>query len=196
METNKETYMDDELIVQFQHGDKTAFEQLVYRYKNSLYQYILSLVKDEGAAGDLFQEVFISFFKHIDSYKAQGKFKAWLFLTARNKVINFWRDTRAAVSLDQTDEEGNAFLQELLPDNSPLPLENLTGQETLEQIRQAVDLLPARQREVLELRQYLSFQEIADMLKRPLGTVLADCHRAIKKMQQVLLAQKQAEENL
>ncbi len=196
METNKERYTDDELVVQFQHGDKTAFEQLVYRYKNSLYQYILSLVKDEGAAGDLFQEVFISFFKHIDSYKAQGKFKAWLFLAARNKVINYWRDTRADVSLDQTDEDGKAFLQEVLPDDSPLPLESLTGEETLEQIRKAADLLPPRQREVIELRQYLSFQEIADLLKRPLGTVLADCHRAVKKMQQLLRAQQVAEENL
>ena len=196
METNQERYTDDELVVQFQYGDKAAFEQLVYRYKNSLYQYILSLVKDEAVAGDLFQEVFISFFKHVDSYKAQGKFKAWLFLTARNKVINFWRDKRATVSLDQTDEEGNAYLQEMLPDNSPLPLDSLTGQETLTQIRQAVESLPVRQREVVELRQYLSFQEIADMLKRPLGTVLADCHRAIKKIQQLIVAQQQAEENL
>lgn len=196
METNKENYTDDELVVLFRRGDKTAFEQLVYRYKNSLYQYILSLVKDESVAGDLFQEVFISFFKHVGSYKTQGKFKSWLFLTARNKVINYWRDTRAELSLDQTDEEGNAFLQEVLPDDSPLPLDSLTGQETLEQIRQAADLLPPRQREIMELRQYLSFQEIADLLKRPLGTVLADCHRAVKKMQQLLQAQKVAEENL
>ena len=71
---------DDQLVELFRAGNEKAFEELVYRYKNPLYQYIMSLVQDEGAAGDLFQEVFISFFKNVGKYESRGKFKSWLFL--------------------------------------------------------------------------------------------------------------------
>ncbi len=183
---------DDELVLLFKSGSGEAFEELVYRYKNSLYQYIMAMVQDEGAAGDLFQEVFISFFKHADKYQPRGKFKSWLFLTARNKVLNFFRDRDPLASLDQTDEEGNAFLHDTLPDGAPSPLEGLAGRETEEEIRRASLALPQRQREMIYLRQYLSFKEIAELMDRPLGTVLADCHRAIKKMQHLLAAKQTA----
>ncbi len=183
---------DDELVLLFKSGSGEAFEELVYRYKNSLYQYIMAMVQDEGAAGDLFQEVFISFFKHADKYQPRGKFKSWLFLAARNKVLNFFRDRDPLASLDQTDEEGNAFLHDTLPDGAPSPLEGLAGRETEEEIRRASLALPQRQREMIYLRQYLSFKEIAELMDRPLGTVLADCHRAIKKMQHLLAAKQTA----
>lgn len=183
---------DDELVLLFKSGSGEAFEELVYRYKNSLYQYIMTMVQDEGAAGDLFQEVFISLFKHADKYEPRGKFKSWLFLTARNRVLNFFRDRDKLSSLDQTDEEGNAFLHDTLPDGETSPLEGLAGRETEEEIRRAALELPQRQREMIYLRQYLSFKEIAELLNRPLGTVLADCHRAVKKMQRILAAQEEA----
>lgn len=183
---------DDELVLLFKSGSGEAFEALVYRYKNSLYQYIMTMVQDEGAAGDLFQEVFISLFKHADKYEPRGKFKSWLFLTARNRVLNFFRDRDKLSSLDQTDEEGNAFLHDTLPDGEASPLEGLAGRETEEEIRRAALELPQRQREMIYLRQYLSFKEIAELLNRPLGTVLADCHRAVKKMQRILAAQEEA----
>lgn len=186
MDPKNDQRTDDELVVLFKSGSSDAFEELVYRYKNSLYQYIMTMVQDEGAAGDLFQEVFISLFKHADKYEPRGKFKSWLFLTARNKVLNFFRDKEKLSSLDQTDDEGNAFLHDTLADGKPSLLEDLAGRETEEQIRQASLQLPVRQREMIYLRQYMSFKEIAQMLDRPLGTVLADCHRAIKKMQRIL----------
>ena len=184
---------DDELVLLFKQGSNEAFEQLVLRYKNSLYQYILSMVQDEGAAGDLFQEAFLAFFRHAADYKAQGKFKSWLFLTARNKVFNYLRDEKKITSLDQTDEEGNAFLHDTLPDGAPSMLETLSAQETQAIIQQAAERLSPRQREVIYLRQYLSFKEMAELLDRPLGTVLADCHRGIQKMQKIVADQLNAQ---
>ncbi len=185
MEAGFQTYTDDELVDAFKQGNSKAFEELVLRYKNSLYQYILAMTRDAGAAEDLFQETFISFFKHADKYQARGKFKAWLFLAARNRTLNFFRDRDKLFSLDQTDDEGCDLLS-ALPDSSPTPAEALSGRETEEQIRRAALALPVRQREMIYLRQYFSFKEIAQMLQRPLGTVLADCHRAVKKMQTLL----------
>lgn len=177
---------DESLVLAFKNGNNEAFENLVYRYKNSLYQYIYGMVKETGVAEDLFQEVFVSFFKQRQRFEVRGKFKSWLFLTARNRVFNYFRDTKQTVSLDQTDDEGNAFLQDKLPDENRLPLEELTQQEKDERVKQAVLQLVPRQREIIYLRAYFSFKEIAQMVGRPLGTVLADCHRATQKMQQIL----------
>lgn len=184
---------DDQLVELFRAGNEKAFEELVYRYKNPLYQYIMSLVQDEGAAGDLFQEVFISFFKNVGKYESRGKFKSWLFLTARNRVFNFFRDRDKLSSLDQTDDDGNSVFHETLEDGQLAPLEELSGKEAEEMIRRASLQLPPRQREMIYLRQYLSFKEIAELLERPLGTVLADCHRAVKKMRQLLEKQNSRE---
>ena len=195
MDSIKDIQNDDSLVASFCDGNNQAFEELVLRYKNSLYQYILSLVKDESVAEDVFQEVFISLFKHAKTYQAQGKFKAWLFLAARNKVLNYWRDHKNNTSLDQTDDDGNAYLQDTLSDNSRPVLDELNWRELQETVRQAIEQLPPRQKEMMYLRQYMSFQEIADTVQRPLGTVLADCHRAVKKVRQ-LIAQQTAQEEM
>ncbi len=178
---------DDELMQAFCAGNKEAFEEIVLRYKNVLYQYLITLVKEEGTAGDLFQEVFLALFKQTGKFQTQGKLKAWLFLTARNKALNYFRDSKRLVSLDETDEDGNAFWHETLEDNELPPLEQLTQAENLQRVRQAVEALPSAQREVVYLRQTLAFKEIAHVLGKPLGTVLADYHRACGKIKKVLL---------
>ena len=177
---------DDELVKGCQQGDEECFNKLVYRYKNSLYQYIVSLVKDEGAADDIFQEVFLNFYRRIDEYEVQGKLKSYLFTAARNRVLNYFRDKDKADSLDETDEEGNAYLHQEIAGNDLSPLEGLSQAEGLERIKQASLALPDKQREVVYLKQCLTFEELAEMLQRPLGTVLADYHRGIRKMQQLL----------
>lgn len=181
-----EILTDDELVLKFKKGQKECFEELVFRYKNSLYQYILSMVRDEGTAGDIFQEVFINFFKNVEKYNPQGKFKAWLFMSARNRILNFFRDKDKLYSLDETDENGEAYLQDMVAGNDLPPLEQLSNEELGRSIRKASLELPQKQREVIYLRQYLSFKEIAQMVGRPIGSVLAEHHRGIKKMQQLL----------
>lgn len=197
MRENLSQRTDDELMSLFGGGSNEAFETLVLRYKNALYQYIKSMVLDQSAAEDLFQEVFIALFQSADKYQAQGKFKAWLFLMARNKVLNYFRaQNKNTTSLDQTDEEGNAFLQDTLPDKSAPILDGLTQRETAQAVHRALEQLPERQREILILRQDMSFKEIAEMLGKPLGTILADSHRALAKLKQLLTAQLGPEETL
>ncbi len=185
--TNRSAQSDDELVKAFAADTGEAFETLVLRYKNSLYQYLLSLVHDEGAAGDLFQEVFLALYKHAADFEARGKVKAWLFLTARNKTLNYFRDRKVDVSLDAPDEEGNEFWHEVLPDGEESPLEQLESAEGLARLKAVIDQLSPRQKEVIYLREYLSFAEMAEVLHKPLGTVLADCHRAVAKVRKILI---------
>jgi len=193
MEHNISARNDDELVVLFSQGHDEAFEELLLRHKNGLYQYVLSLVKDEGAAGDLFQEVFLALYKHAADFKAQGKVKSWLFLTARNKSLNYLRDHKSLTSLDEQDDEGNEFWHEILPDGEATHLEQLTQQESIEKIRQIIASLPPRQQEVLYLRPYFSFKEISEMVGKPIGTVLADCHRGLEKVRKILMDQPEVE---
>lgn len=190
MEPNIQEQTDDELVQLFAHGDHQAFEKLVLRYKNSLYQYLKTLVNDEGTAGDLFQEVFISLFKHAADFRAEGKVKSWLFLAARNKAFNYLRDHKNQDSLDQTDEEGNEFLHETLSDGTLPALEQLASEEGAQRIRQVIEQLSPAQRETIYLRQYFAFKEVSEMLGRPLGTVLADFHRAVQKIRVQLQKQE------
>ena len=182
MDPNLSMHNDDELVGLFAQGNNEAFEELLFRHKNGLYQYLISLVKYEGAAGDLFQEVFLALFTHAPDFKAQGKVKAWLFSTARNKAFNYLRDHKPVSSLDEQDEEGNEFWHDVLPDGELPQLEQLTQQENLAHLRQLIARLSPQQQEVLYLRPYFSFKEIADMMHKPLGTVLADAHRALQKV--------------
>ena len=178
---------DDELVQECQQGNEDSFNELVYRYKNMLYQYIVAMVHDEGTAGDIFQEVFLSFYRRLAEYQPEGKLKSYLFTSARNRVLNYFRSQRTEeVSLDDTDEEGNAYLHDEIAGQELSPLEGLTQAEGLEKIKQASLALPDKQREVVYLKQCMTFQELADLLNRPLGTVLADYHRGMGKMQQLL----------
>lgn len=177
---------DDELVIGCQNGNEDCFNELVYRYKNMLYQYILAMVRDEGAAGDVFQEVFLSFYRHIGQYKPEGKLKSYLFTSARNRVLNYFRTQGKTISLDDTDEEGNAYLHEGMAGKERQPQEVLEQAELLEQIKQAAQSLSPRQREAIYLKQHMTFKEAADLLQRPMGTVLADYHRAMQKLQKML----------
>lgn len=177
---------DDELVTGFQNGDQDCFNELVYRYKNVLYQYIMVMVRDEGAAGDIFQEVFLSFYRRIHDFRPEGKLKSYLFTSARNRMLNFFRDRDKLFSLDDTDEEGNPYLHDELPGDDPQPLEGMERAELAARIKNASLRLPARQREAIYLKQYMTFREAAELLDRPLGSVLADHHRGIQKMQKML----------
>lgn len=177
---------DDEWVIAAQRGEADGFNQLVYRYKNSLYQYILAMTRDSAAAEDIFQDVFLNFYRRLPQYRPEGKLKSYLFTAARNRILNYFRDRGNTLSLDETDEDGRSPWQEALPSPEAGPLKQLEQQETAQRIRRAAQQLPPRQREVIYLKQYMTFKEAAQLLNRPIGTVLADHHRGIQKMQNML----------
>lgn len=168
--------MLDEIIVkEIKKGNKEIFGKLVEKYQDSLFTFIFYSVKDEGNAKDILQETFIKALKEIDNYKEEGKFKAWLWTIARNKVMDFYRKSSKIVPLEeetlkQDDETSKKAL----------------GKIELNHLKNLIEELPPEQKEVILMRQYLSFKEIAAVLNCPLGTVLARLNRAIKKIQKSL----------
>lgn len=166
---------EKDIIKQIKNGDKEKFGELVSKYQDALFTFIFYSVKDEGTAKDILQETFLKALKEIDTYKEEGKFKAWLWTIARNKVMDFYRKASKIVPLEE----------ETLTEQDETSKKAL-GKIELNHIRNLIEQLPSEQKEVILMRQYLSFKEIASVLNCPLGTVLARLNRAIKKIQKSL----------
>ncbi len=170
---------DDIVIYNVKNGKKEDFGLIVEKYKDQLYSFIYYSVKDEAAAGDIFQETMLKALTEINKYKEEGKFKAWLFTIARNKITDHFRRGAKSVQLDE-DSEDETFTTEDTTSGGAL------GNISMQEITGFIGRLPREQQEVIILRQYLSFKEIAAMLDCPLGTVLARMNRGIKKLQKFM----------
>lgn len=185
---------DAELVHLIRQGDGEAFEALMNRYKDPVYGYILSLVRSEDAAGDIFQEVFIKVFKNIGGYNEEGKFGAWVYRMASNLAMDHFRRagrinanefTLDAPAGPEGEEQG---LHDIIASAELTPEQRFDGQENARLVRAALDRLPPEQKEVLMLKEFsgMTFQEIADSLGVPLGTVLARGSRGMKKLRALL----------
>jgi len=183
---------DADLLKNFQAGDSASLGLIIEKYKTPLFAYIVSLVKDGAAAEDIFQEVFLKIVKTPDCYKDTGSFKSWLFTVSRNKCMDYFRAAAGEknVSLD-AQEDDEASLHDTVKSEEKEPLDLLINEDDGEAILNALKKLPAEQREVITLRQTMSFKEIAEQLDCPIGTVLARASRGYKKMQ-VLLGTREA----
>ncbi len=185
------TLQDDQLVEMYAQGSGEAFDELLSRYQEKLFNYILYNVRNEDVANDIFQETFVRAIMTIkqDRYTASGKFYAWLVRIARNHIIDQFRQTKSenTISNDEADYDlfNNAKLAEV-------PVETqMVNEQTLRDVRRLMDHLPEAQREVVFLRffQDLSFKEIAETTGVGINTALGRMRYAVLNMR------KMAEEN-
>lgn len=177
---------DEQLVEHYRAGRGEAFEALVERYRQELFHFLLRFVRRRAQADDLFQETFLQIHLSADTFDLTRRFKPWLFTIAANKARDYLRKNtreRAAplsATIDRSDDGGRSFA-DLLEADLPLPVEDVTGAETRELVRGAVDQMPEHLREVLLLAYFhqLAYKDIADMLGIPLGTVKSRLHAAV-----------------
>lgn len=145
---------DEELMLAYGRGDAGAFETLYKRHRGGLFRFILRAVKQRAAAEELFQEAWIRVIEARSRYAPQARFTTWLYTIAHNLLVDHWR--RKGLTLVQLDEE------ELVaaPDN---PARQAEARESLARLLQAIEALPAAQREAFLLHEEggLSVAEIA-----------------------------------
>lgn len=179
---------DSELVSAFKAGDAEALGLLMERHQAALFGYLLRLTGRRDAAEDLFQEVFLKLVKNPGAYNEKEKLRAWLFTVARNAAMDHFRrgSARSEVSLyGEGDKPGPA---DYTASAEPGPAEAFYGKTEAARIDAALASLSPDQREVFYLRHYseLSFKEIAEALKVPIGTVLARMSRAAAKLREKL----------
>lgn len=170
---------EQEIIKTVKSGNYEVFGLIVEKYKESLYSFILYSVKNESVAQDIYQDTLLKALKQINKYHEEGNFKAWLFTIARNNVTDYFRANTKFVSLPE-DESADIFPSK---ENTE---KQVISKISLDNILAKIEDLPEKDKEIILLRQYLSFKEIAEVLNCPLGTALARLSRAIKKLQNSL----------
>lgn len=170
------------LVNRAKEGDQTAFAELLNRYRESMYYMLLKMIKNPDDADDLTIEAFGKAFHRIHQYSPNYAFSTWLFKIASNNCIDFIRKKRVTLtSLDYhfTDNEGNAINIQL-EGNLPTPDKVVIKKQKITLMREVVDRLKPRYKTLIEKRYFeeLTYDEIAEEMDLPLGTVKAQLFRA------------------
>ncbi|MFZ6874568.1 RNA polymerase sigma factor RpoE [Undibacterium sp. Di27W] len=180
MTTERE--IDQLLVERVQRGDKKAFELLVSKYQRKLMRLVSRLVYDHAEAEDVVQEAFIKAYRALPNFRGESAFYTWLYRigvnTAKNHLVTQGR--RAPTSTDADVDEAESFVDaEGLRDiNTPESL--LASKQIAETVNSAMSTLPEELRNAITLREIegLSYDEIAEVMLCPIGTVRSRIFRA------------------
>ena len=180
MTTERE--IDQLLVVRVQRGDKKAFELLVSKYQRKLMRLVSRLVHDQAEAEDVVQESFIKAYRAIGNFRGDAAFYTWLYRigvnTAKNYLVTQGR--RAPTSTDADIEEAETFVDAdgLRDINTPESL--LASKQIADTVNNAMLALPEELRSAITLREIegLSYDEIAEVMLCPIGTVRSRIFRA------------------
>lgn len=168
------TYTEQELVEALQQRVGKAFGYLYDHYSAALNGIIIDILQDEEAAMDVLQEVFIKIWKQIDQYDAaKGRLFTWMFNIARNAAI----DTTRRKEWQTKKQRHSVNEYTYLPDKSPHPVEDAG-------LRKLIQSLKAEYKVLIELSYFQGYtqEEIADILKLPLGTVKTRIRTAILQL--------------
>lgn len=189
---------DVELMLKVKTGNRSAFEQLVSRHERSLINFFYRQLWDRHRAEDFAQEVFIRIYRSAPNYTPQAKFTTFLFRVAKNLLIDHRRAESVRpneISVDAaiggaTSDDGQRLL-DTLPGRSQKPARPLESTELRSVIMTALDQLPPDQRDVFLLAEFeeMKYQDIADVLGIPLGTVKSRMHAATLRLKDLLIAE-------
>jgi len=181
---------DEELVCAVLAGDRELFSELVERYQSKLVNYLYRVVRNTDEAHDLAQEVLIKVYQALDRFDPTYRFSTWVFRIAQNAAIDLMRRRRfRLVSLTRSDDgyEGEREDWELPAHEVRADVE-LERREVDHEVQSAVARLPWEYRELILLRHYgeLSYEEIAEARRMPLGTVKNKLFRARQMLKGML----------
>ncbi len=183
---------DEALLERFRRGDPRAFEELMRRHRNALYNFIHRSVRQPQTAEEILQDAWIRMIQGARDFQHASKFSTWAYTVARNLCIDHARKAalRRHPSLDEPsrrDDEGPS-LGERLPDPDAAVDRAAIGHELQRRLTEAVESLPDDQREVFLMREYsnLPFKEIAEIVGAPENTVKSRMRYALERLQEAL----------
>ncbi len=184
---------DDRLVAKAVQGQEEYYKKLVDKYNRPIYFHIRKMIKEQELVEDLVQEVFIKAFKNLATYSNKYAFSTWLYRIATNHTIDYLRKKKLptfSISDPIKTKDGEVEVQ--LPDTSFATDAPIIKSERKAIVQEAIANLPEKYRKVIRMRHMdeLSYDEIADELNIPLGTVKAHIFRARELLYKALIDKK------
>lgn len=176
----------NELVINAKNGDSMAFATLMNNYKDGLYFFIIKMVGDRVAAEDILMETFYKAFTNLSLYSFDYAFSTWLYTIAKNNTIDYIRNCKKNVlhncKKDFINDDASSFLNDIAEDKKHEPDNIVIRQEEKEAVRDYVSMLKPHYRILVEKFYFedKKYEEIAEELNLPLGTVKGKLHRARK----------------
>ncbi len=177
---------DSTLVEMVLGGDSKAFENLFNRYRGSIQQLYLQRTGGNAEdADDLLQETFIKVYLNLHRYDNSYTFGQWIYAIARNTFVDFMRKRRDDLSIDVIPSENYAASTS----STLTPEESIINSQQKTQLEQFLERMAPRYRKLVELRFFreLSYEEIAEQMKMPMGTVKTQIHRARTQLCRLIL---------
>lgn len=178
---------DNQLIHAFQEGNNRALEVLIDRYKDKIFTSLHILLKDRHLAEDLFQDLFIKIIDTLRNkrYNEEGKFLPWAMRIGHNLCVDHFRKVNRTPTITTDDDRDIFDVINVVADGAD---KGLLTQQSYEQVRNVLNLLPAEQREVIVLRHYgeLSFKQIAQITNCTLNTALGRMRYGLLNMRKII----------
>lgn len=178
---------DEDLIERFQDGDLYAFDLIVKRYKNQLMNFVYRFLGNAEEAEDLVQETFLRVYRNRRAYQKVAKFSTWIYTIAGNLAKTELRKRKRRKFFSISDLGYNEKDYDI-SDEAYNPEKDVDGRMKEEIIHREINLLSPKFRQVILLRdvQQLSYEEISQIVKIPLGTVKSRVNRGRLKLQEKL----------
>ena len=177
-----ESMTDEELALSYINGNNQAFDKLLSRSQDKIFNYIMYIVKDEDLANDLFQETYLKVITKMQNgrYTDTGKFFWWLTRVAHNVIIDYYRAQKSNRIVEPTKDNDLSNLNSNLVMDSNRESE-MANAQVLRDVKKLMEALPEQQREVVFMRYYqeLSFKEIAEITGVSINTSLGRMRYAL-----------------
>lgn len=178
---DKKIDQDTELSQRLKDPDtrRSAFSQLVSTYQEQLYWQIRKLVINHDDTSDILQNTFLKIWQNLDNFKGESKLSTWMYTIAHNEAISFLTKMQAEREFTLDDPEG--YMQNQIEGDK-----FFDGDETQKHLLEAIATLPARQRQVFNMRYYdeMPYEEISQILGTSVGALKASYHFAVERISQ------------
>ncbi len=157
---------DAELMMRVRDGDSASFALLLERHRAPVIHFLYRMVQNQAIAEELAQEVFLRVFRSRASYEPTAKFTTWLFRIATHLALNQIRDRRHEKGAESLDAESKEGIGRQLPDRLPTVEQDMVKQARLNEVRLAIEALPAKQKAAVLMHKYqeMEYSQIARVL--------------------------------
>lgn len=189
-EHNNSEQLDQDLVLRVQRGDKSAFDLLVIKYQHRIVHLVNRYVKDPSEAQDVAQDSFIKAYRALPDFRGDSAFYTWLYRIAINTAKNYLlARNRRFMDYELEIEDAEHVENALQLRNLDTPENLLMNEQIMSVIQSAIDKLPEEMRIAITLREFegMSYEEIAEAMDCPIGTVRSRIFRAREAIDEKLL---------